>query len=37
MLRGRYGVWWMIAAWLGLSAMLVACIWTAMWITEIIT
>lgn len=37
MLRGRYGIGWMIFAWLALVAMLAACIWTAMWIAEIIT
>lgn len=37
MLRGRYGVWWMIVAWLGLAAMLAACVWASMWITDIIT
>jgi len=37
MLRGRYGLGWMIAAWLGLSLMLMACVWAAMWISDIIT
>lgn len=37
MLWGRHGVWWMLAAWLGLSLMLVGCVWAAVWITDIIT
>jgi hypothetical protein len=37
MLRGRYGVGWMIVAWLALSALLAASAWAAMWITDIIT
>ena len=37
MLRGRYGIGWMIFAWLALVVMLVACVMAAMWITDIIT
>ncbi len=37
MLKGRYGVGWFIGAWLGLAALLVACVWASMWITDIIT
>ena len=36
-LRGRYGVWWMIVAWLALALMLAACVWAGMWIADIIT
>ncbi len=36
MLKGRHGVGWMIAAWVGLATLLVVCVWTAIWIGEII-
>lgn len=37
MLRGRYGVGWMIVAWLALAALLAASVWASMWISDIIT
>ena len=37
MLKGRYGVGWMLASWLALAVMLALCVWAAMWITDIIT
>lgn len=36
-LKGRYGVCWMLGAWLGLAMLLVLCVWASRWITDIIT
>lgn len=37
MLKGRYGIGWMVVGWLALAAMLAAFVWAAMWIADIIT
>lgn len=35
MLKGRYGIGWMIVAWLALAALLGASVGAAMWVTAI--